>query len=159
MDSARRSTTGLKRQKSTASTDPYQLNFNELRKEYIKDSNIKLPFSKSSFIHYAACPLNIQLGDLKLENELVLTMELVQAPSHMKNTKLTDAHEKDRKYKAGRATSKKQRVEERRPKRGEAQIQRSTAKSMSASGRGKQKVKSRAVREAQYEQYVKDFQA
>ena len=97
VDSGRPSAHSLKTQKSTVTPDPYQLNFNELRKEYIKDSNIKLPFSKSSFIHYAACPLNIQLGDLKLENELVLTMELVQAPSHMKNTKLTDAHEKDQK--------------------------------------------------------------
>ena len=137
VDSGRQSAHSLKKQKSTISTDPYQLNFNELRKEYIRDSNIKLPFSKSSFIHYAACPLNIELGDLKLENELVLTMELVQAPSHMKNTKLTDAHAKDQKQKAGRATSKKQREEERRPKRGEAQIQRSTAKSVSASGREK----------------------
>ena len=57
--------------------DPYQLEFSELRKEYIEDSNIKLPFAKSSFIHYAACPLNIEIDDLKLENELVLTMELV----------------------------------------------------------------------------------
>ena len=97
-DSARPSAHSLRKQKSTVGADDkYQLNFNELRKEYIKDSNIKLPFSKSSFIHYAACPLNIELGDLKLENELVLTMELVQAPSHMKNTKLTDAHEKDQK--------------------------------------------------------------
>ena len=63
--------------------DPYQLNFDELRHEYVKDSNIKLPFAKSSFIHYAACPLDMQIGDLKLENELVLTMELVQAPSRM----------------------------------------------------------------------------
>ena len=42
-----------------AAKDPYQLNFNELKKQYIKDTNIKLPFVKSSFIHYAACPLNL----------------------------------------------------------------------------------------------------
>ena len=75
---------------STTRHDPYQLNFDELRQEYVKDSNIKLPFAKSSFIHYAACPLDMKIGDLELENELVLTMELVQAPSHMQNTKLTD---------------------------------------------------------------------
>lgn len=32
----------------------------------------------------------MQFGDLKLTNELVLTMELVQAPSHMRNIKLID---------------------------------------------------------------------
>ena len=73
-----------------AAKDPYQLNFNELKQQYVKDTNIKLPFVKSSFIHYAACPLNLQLGELELENELVLTMELVQAPGHVQNMKLTD---------------------------------------------------------------------
>ena len=63
--------------KSHARQDPYQLNFNEIRQDYIRDTNIKLPFSKSSFIHYSACPLNMQVGDLQLTNELVLTMELV----------------------------------------------------------------------------------
>ena len=60
-----------------AKKDPYQLDFRELKKEYVRDTNVKLPFVKSSFVHYAACPLNIQLGELKLEDELVLTMELV----------------------------------------------------------------------------------
>ena len=70
--------------------DPYELNFGELRKDYVNDSNIKLPFVKSSFIHYAACPLNLKIGDEVLNNELVLTMELVQAPKHLKQTQLTD---------------------------------------------------------------------
>ena len=39
--------------------DQYELNFNQLRKDYVGDSNIKLPFVKSSFIHYTACPLNL----------------------------------------------------------------------------------------------------
>ena len=93
-----------------AKKDPYQLDFRELKKEYVRDTNVKLPFVKSSFVHYAACPLNIQLGELKLEDELVLTMELVQAPGHVKNMNLTDPKLKK---KMAEAELKKQRAQER----------------------------------------------
>ena len=142
------------------------MNFNELRQEYIRDSNIKLPFAKSSFIHYAACPLNIQFGDLQLENELVLAMELVQAPSHMRNTKLTDPklakrleHEAKQKEKAAeKAALKKQRIEEKRQKRLASKGLRATARGTSTHGRDKGKGEEKAAREAEYAQYVKDYE-
>ena len=70
--------------------DPYAIDFNALKKEYIQDSNKKLPFVKSSFIHYAECPMALVIDGQNLENELVLTMELVQAPKHLRYTQLTD---------------------------------------------------------------------
>ena len=48
--------------------DPYALDFNSLRKEYIQNSNKKLPFCKSSFIHYAECPLDLEIDDEILKN-------------------------------------------------------------------------------------------
>ena len=105
--------------------DPYELNFDQLREDHVNDSNIKIPFVKSSFIHYAQCPLNLKLDDQELNNELVLTMELVQAPKHLKQTQLTDPkiakkQEQERKRKEKEAEKKalqKQKMEEKKAKR------------------------------------------
>ena len=69
--------TGRSSMGGSAKQDPYDLNFKALRDQYVRDSNIKIPFVKSSFIHYAACPLTLEIDEQKLKNELVLTMELV----------------------------------------------------------------------------------
>ena len=70
--------------------DPYALDFNALTAQYKKDAAFKLPFVKSSFIHYAGCPQSMIIDGVTYKDELVLTMELVQAPSHLKYKKLTD---------------------------------------------------------------------
>jgi len=70
--------------------DPYHLDFKKLRDDYMQDSTFKLPFVKSSFIHYAQCPVTLNIDDVDFDNELVLTMELVQAPRNMNYTQLTD---------------------------------------------------------------------
>ena len=41
--------------------DPYELDFNALHKEYVQQSNKKLPFVKSSFMHYTECPVALNI--------------------------------------------------------------------------------------------------
>ena len=70
--------------------NPNELDFEQLCKDYIKDYNIKIPFSKSTFVHGAYCNTNIQFDNEKPESELVLTMELVQSPQDQKRNQLVD---------------------------------------------------------------------
>lgn len=71
--------------KTAEKADPYKLNFTQLRKEYVDETTVKIPFVKSSFVHYSKCPRNMEING-KEYNDLVLTMELIQAPEHLKYT-------------------------------------------------------------------------
>jgi hypothetical protein len=98
------------REENEHDKDPYRLNFEELRNQHVKETTTKLPFVKSTFIHYAASPTPMNIdGQLYSKDELVITMELVQAPvighdqKPMRYTSLEDpvvakkrAKEKDR---------------------------------------------------------------
>ena len=42
--------------------DPYNLDFTKLRKHYVDETTIKIPFVKSSFVHYSKCPLNMKIN-------------------------------------------------------------------------------------------------
>jgi len=72
-----------------AKKDPYNLNFKELRQKYMEDSTIKMPFVKSSFVHYAKCPVKFEYQEREY-NSTLITMELVQAPMNMTYTALKD---------------------------------------------------------------------
>jgi len=63
--------------------DPYALDFTELRKEYVDSSSVKIPFVKSSFVHYSKCPRNMTING-KEYKDLVVTMEVIQAPETLK---------------------------------------------------------------------------
>ena len=69
--------------------DPYHLDFTQLRKDYVHETTIQIPFVKSSFIHYSKCPRNMVING-KEYNDLVLTMELGQSPSTLDYVKLDD---------------------------------------------------------------------
>ena len=80
--------------------DPYNLDFPALREEYVRDQTMKVPFVKSSFIHYSKCPRKMTING-RLYKDLVLTMELVQAPNCLDYSMLSDpqlvkAQEKER---------------------------------------------------------------
>ena len=62
--------------------DPYNLDFTQLRKEYVDETTIQIPFVKSSFVHYSKCPRNMKINGRKYK-DLVLTMEVVQAPTSL----------------------------------------------------------------------------
>ena len=62
--------------RSTVKTDPYKLDFTQLRKDYVKETTVNIPFVKSSFIHYSKCPRNMEING-KEYRDLVLTMELI----------------------------------------------------------------------------------
>lgn len=70
-------------------TDPYSLDFTKLRKDYVQETTVKIPFVKSSFIHYSKCPRKMVINN-KEYTDLVLTMELIQAPQHLNYTQLED---------------------------------------------------------------------
>ena len=57
--------------------DPYDLDFREIRHQYAHTVQHKLPFVKSSFVHYAGCPLSLEIDDIEYKDELAITMELV----------------------------------------------------------------------------------
>ena len=42
----------------------------------MKDSTVKVPFVKSTFVHYSKCPRNMKVNDKKYD-DLVITMELI----------------------------------------------------------------------------------
>jgi len=65
-----------------AKADPYALDFTQLRKEYVDETTIQIPFVKSSFVHYSKCPRNMKINGKKYK-DLVLTMEVVQAPTQL----------------------------------------------------------------------------
>ena len=69
--------------------DPYLMDFTKLAEEYETDSTIQVPFAKSSFVHYSKCPLKMKINGTEYA-DLVLTMELIQVPSKLKNTQLQD---------------------------------------------------------------------
>ena len=71
-------------------TEPNELDFEQLIDNYVSDYTIKIPFVKSTFIHGSFLPSQIQFGTEKPKDELVLTMELVQAPHHLKTNQLAD---------------------------------------------------------------------
>ena len=56
--------------------DPYNLDFAELRKNYVDETTIQIPFVKSSFVHYSKCPLNMKING-KVYKDLVISMEVV----------------------------------------------------------------------------------
>ena len=69
--------------------DPYTMDFNKLAQEYEDESTMKVPFAKSSFVHYSKCPRDMKIWDVE-HNDLVLTMELVQVPTELSQVRLTD---------------------------------------------------------------------
>jgi len=48
----------------------------------VEDSSVKVPFVKSSFIHYSKCPRKMEING-RTYNDLVITMERIQAPEHL----------------------------------------------------------------------------
>ena len=69
--------------------DPYHMDFTKLAHEYEEESTMKVPFAKSSFVHYSKCPRNMRINGTEY-NDLVLTMELIQVPTELSNTQLLD---------------------------------------------------------------------
>ena len=87
--------------------DPYHLDFTQLRKDYVHDTTIQVPFVKSSFIHYSKCPRNMEING-KEYNDLVLTMELGQSPSTLNYLKLDDPVKVKEQEKARKKEEKRQ---------------------------------------------------
>ena len=56
--------------------DPYALDFASLRQKYVEDTSVKIPFVKSSFVHYSMCPRNMEING-KEYKDLVITMEVI----------------------------------------------------------------------------------
>jgi len=56
--------------------DPYTLDFTELRKEYVDQSSVKIPFVKSTFVHYSKCPRQMRING-KEYKDLIVTMEVI----------------------------------------------------------------------------------
>lgn len=109
----RRSTTSKSMNATTLSSfkmkqkvDPYTLDFGQLRQNYVNDSSVKIPFVKSSFVHYSKCPRNMTING-KEYKDLVITMEVIQAPDHLTYTQLSDP-------KAVREQEKLRRIEEKK---------------------------------------------
>ena len=75
--------------------DPYSMNFTELAHEYEEESTMKVPFAKSSFVHYSKCPLKMRINDIEYKN-LVLTMEVIQVPTELSNVQLADPQATDK---------------------------------------------------------------
>ena len=117
----------LKRESSTMSAmrssvirkkaDPYHLDFSEMRKDYEQKSSVKIPFVKSSFVHYSKCPRNMVING-KEYKDLVVTMELIQAPETLKYNQLTDpvAAKKLKKMQAKEEAREKRLAEQRAKK-------------------------------------------
>lgn len=78
--------------KKPVKVDPYNLDFTKLRKEYVDETTVQIPFVKSSFVHYSKCPRNMKINGKKYK-DLILTMEVVQAPSHLDYHQLQDPKE------------------------------------------------------------------
>jgi len=70
------------RKSTAAKKNPYKMDFSKLTSNYFDDSTVKLPFVKSSFLHYSKCPRNMYINGHEYK-DLVLTMEIVQAPADM----------------------------------------------------------------------------
>lgn len=97
---SRQSTTGRSSMALVKKVDPYALDFSELRKQYETQSTVKLPFVKSSVVHYSKCPRNMKING-KEYTDLVVTMEVIQAPNmlnytQLQNPKLVKEQEKER---------------------------------------------------------------
>lgn len=69
-----------------AQTNPYDLNFKELRENYMDSMSKKLKFWKSSFVHYCKNPY--VYAEEYGGSDTLLTMELCQAPDGLKYTNL-----------------------------------------------------------------------
>ena len=69
--------------------DPYHLDFTQLRQDYENSSSVKIPFVKSSFVHYSKCPRNLKINGHEY-HDLVVTMEVIQAPELLNYTQLDD---------------------------------------------------------------------
>ena len=76
--------------------DPYSLDFTALRRDYVDETTIQIPFVKSSFVHYSKCPRNMKINGRKYK-DLVLTMEIIQAPTQLEYHQLDDPQEARRK--------------------------------------------------------------
>ena len=74
---------------SKKKADPYDLDFTQLHKDYVDSSSVKIPFVKSSFTHYSKCPRNMIING-KEYKDLIITMEVVQAPEALSYTQLED---------------------------------------------------------------------
>ena len=112
---------GMKMKKKV---DPYALDFTELRNKYVEDTTIQIPFVKSSFVHYSKCPRNMTINGTEYK-DLVITMEVVQAPTKLSYTQLDDPKavraaqlqaKKDEKIAAKKAEMKKIRDEKKAEK-------------------------------------------
>jgi len=64
-----------------APVDPYNLDFKQLKAEYMQKTTKKVQFAKSSFIHY--CKNNYAYSELYGGRDNVITMELVQEPCEL----------------------------------------------------------------------------
>ena len=90
-----------------AANDPYHLDFTQLRKDYVHETTIQIPFVKSSFIHYSKCPRNMVING-KEYKDLVITMELGQSPSTLDYQKLDDPVKVKEQEKARKKEEKRQ---------------------------------------------------
>ena len=88
-------------------SDPYHLDFHQLRKDYVHETTIQIPFVKNSFIHYSKCPRNMVINGIEY-NDLVLTMELGQSPSTLDYLKLDDPVKVKEQEKARKKEEKRQ---------------------------------------------------
>ena len=55
------------------------MQFGKLKEQYMDDTTIKVPFAKSTFVHYSKCPRNMKIDGVEYK-DLVLTMELIEMP-------------------------------------------------------------------------------
>ena len=129
-----RVSTGLRSTSSAKKKDPYDLDFTALRKQYVKESSVKLPFVKSSFTHYSKCPRNMIIND-KEYKDLVITMEIVQAPENLKYTQLDDPVEARKKIAAAKRKEeiekkKQEIIAERLAEREQRKVERAARKAM-----------------------------
>ena len=97
---------GNKSKSSAKNDDPYSLDFAALREQYVRDHTLKVPFTKSSLIHYSKCPRSMYING-RLYEDLVLTMELIQVPDCVKYHTLQDKLTKKQRDEKARARAEK----------------------------------------------------
>ena len=66
------------------------MDFKQLRQEYAEQTTIKVPFAKSTFVHYSKCPRIMKIDDVEY-GDLILTMEVVQVPTKASCSNLVEA--------------------------------------------------------------------
>jgi hypothetical protein len=80
-----------------------------------------MPFVKSSFAHYQKCPRSMNING-KIYKDLVLTMEIIQAPKPLSYFKLDDPKVVLDKLKAKRAADRKIMIEAKKQEMKEAKM-------------------------------------